>query len=111
MNLRFFHFLIALCMLGIALAMPNAKAQDSGDAAMPMRRARAAVGKALGRRRMRPERRSLLIVYPEAQTEPVDSGAYRYAGRVDPPEASVTLNGKPIKVWPGGCVHGPENFG
>ena len=105
MNLRFFHFLIALCMLGISLAMPNAKAQDSGDAAMPMR-VRERLWESPGPAQDGAGAPRLLIVYPEAQTEPADSDAYRYAGRVDPPDADVMLNGKALKVWPGGVFTG-----
>lgn len=49
----------------------------------------------------------LLIVYPIDRTRlGVDAGRTRFAGRVDPPDAGVALNGAPLKIWPGGVFTG-----
>lgn len=48
----------------------------------------------------------LLIVAPEKSMAPHDGHELRYMGRVEPANATVTLNGKPVKVWPGGVFSG-----
>ena len=52
----------------------------------------------------------LLIVYPLAGAGPEDLTAMRYAGRVEPVNAQVTLNGEPLKVWPGGVFTGVQDL-
>lgn len=48
----------------------------------------------------------LLIVYPLKNGPVTDLEAMRYAGRVEPEDARVTLNGEEVKVWPGGVFTG-----
>lgn len=50
----------------------------------------------------------LLIMYPPEKAEPLEFGEAktRYAGRVEPPDAKVTVNGAELKVWPGGVFTG-----
>ncbi len=48
----------------------------------------------------------LLILYPEEEMEPHWAGVMRYAGRVEPEDVAVTLNGEKLKVWPGGVFTG-----
>jgi len=53
----------------------------------------------------------LLIVYPLANQGPTELEALRYAGRVEPADAVVTLNGAPLKLWPGGVFTGLQPIG
>lgn len=48
----------------------------------------------------------LLIVSPEKSIAPHEGPELRYMGRVEPAGATVTLNGRPVKVWPGGVFSG-----
>ena len=49
----------------------------------------------------------LMLLYPRAGTTlGFDTKLTRYAGRVDPPDARVLLDGKPIRVWRGGVFTG-----
>jgi N-acetylmuramoyl-L-alanine amidase len=56
-----------------------------------------------------PDAPRLLIVYPREQGEVADGEAMRYAGRLDPVDATVTLNGEPLCVWPGGVFTGARS--
>jgi len=53
----------------------------------------------------------LMVVYPAAAGGPYDGEAMRYAGRVDPEDATVTLNGDELQVYPGGVFTGLRRFG
>jgi len=49
----------------------------------------------------------LLVVYPQPETiVGYDHDRTRYAARVEPPEASVFMDGTPLRVWEGGVVTG-----
>lgn len=53
-----------------------------------------------------PDAPRLLVVYPDDPVNTIYGEAMRYAGRVDPPTAKVSLNGAPLKIWPGGVFTG-----
>lgn len=48
----------------------------------------------------------LLIVFPDPETRSIDLEEARYAGRVEPTTATVTLNGEPVTIYPGGLFSG-----
>jgi N-acetylmuramoyl-L-alanine amidase len=52
----------------------------------------------------------LLIVYPVKEGSPSEAKTARYAGRVEPVDAKVTLNGEELKIWPGGVFTGLQEI-
>jgi N-acetylmuramoyl-L-alanine amidase len=48
----------------------------------------------------------LLVIYPAREMKPTSHKETRYAGRVDPPDSIVKLNGEEIKVYKGGVFTG-----
>ena len=48
----------------------------------------------------------LMLLIPSRERLTLDLDTMRYAGRVEPTTATVTLNGEPLKVWPGGVFTG-----
>lgn len=54
----------------------------------------------------RPGAPKLLIVAPEKSTSAYAGRQLRYMGRVEPANATVTLNGRALKIWPGGVFSG-----
>lgn len=59
----------------------------------------------------RPGAPKLLVVAPEKSPAPCQGRELRYMGRVEPAGAAVTLNGRPLKVWPGGVFSGRAALG
>lgn len=54
-----------------------------------------------------PSAPKLLVVYPiENARLDFDEEKTRYAGRVEPADAQVLLDGQPVRVWPGGVFTG-----
>lgn len=52
----------------------------------------------------------LLITCPEKNLSPDTYKRMRYAGRVEPEEAAVTLNGQPVERFPGGVFVGTREL-
>lgn len=52
----------------------------------------------------------LLVTCPEKNLSPGDYDRMRYAGRVEPEDAAVTLNGQPVTRYPGGIFVGTQEL-
>lgn len=90
-------------VLGVVVLSSLAAAQD--DRAMPEITER--LWRDPGPVQSEPGAPRVLLLYPGKRTRlSFQQKSTRYAGRVDPPEAEVRIDGEPVRVWPGGVFTG-----
>src|SRR5687767_10902491 len=94
----FFSFLFWLGVAGFA--------QSSDDNISIPREIHTRLWEVPGPQQDEPGAPRLLIVWPAADTDPMEGPTAHYAGRVEPVDATVKLNGEKLKIYPGGVFTG-----
>lgn len=96
---------LLLLMLSLT-AVAQKPSSNTPDAAMPLHIETRLWNDKPGPVQSTPDSPRLMVLYPGKAEETIDLEVMRYAGRVEPESATVSLNGEPLKVWPGGVFTG-----